>query len=63
MILEFTMTVECPAEKKDIHWDIKHIAKKNLWHVQDRRLASGVGTLYESLEDAVESVLLIEECK
>tara|TARA_R110002167_G_scaffold117533_1_gene293562 strand:- start:186 stop:359 length:174 start_codon:yes stop_codon:yes gene_type:complete len=57
------MTVECPAEKKDIHWDIKYIAKKNLWHVQDRRLASGVGTLYESLEDAVESVLLIEECK
>ena len=60
MILKFTMTVECPAEKKDIHWDILHIAIKNQWLVRDRRLASGVGTLYETLEDAVESVLLIE---
>jgi len=58
MINKFTMTIVCPATKEDIHLDFRSTGQG--WNVQDRRLASGVFTSHETLDDAVRYVLSFE---
>tara|TARA_R110001592_G_scaffold335494_1_gene620319 strand:- start:56 stop:277 length:222 start_codon:yes stop_codon:yes gene_type:complete len=58
-ITKFTITVICPVEKREIHFDIS-LLDNGGWLVCDRRLASGSGTIYGDLEGAVESVLSLE---
>ena len=57
-INKFTMTVICPVEKREIHFDISLLDKG--WSVYDRRLASGSFIIYNNLESAVESVLSLK---
>ena len=64
MIDKFTMTIICPSTKDYIHLDLRSTGQDNhSWTVQDRRLASGIFTRHESLDDAVRYVLSFEVIK
>ena len=62
MIDKFTVTVTCPVEKQDIHFDFTYLNKNHRWVVCDRRIASGAGTVYEAhnLDAAIKDILTIE---
>lgn len=58
---KFTMTIVFPSTKEDIHFHFRSTKQdSHSWRVQDRRLASGVFTQHESLDDAVRYVLSFE---
>lgn len=61
MINKFVITVECPVEKKDIHFDFSYLENKHKWIVSDRRVASGASSIYENhnLENALRDILNI----
>tara|TARA_R100000935_G_C2677305_1_gene101342 strand:+ start:23 stop:295 length:273 start_codon:yes stop_codon:yes gene_type:complete len=58
MINKFTITIECPATGKDIDFDIRR-TKDYDWHLYDRRIASGLFSIWSDWKDAVEHVLSI----
>ena len=58
MIKEFTITVKCPATNKYIYFDISQ-GKYGDWHLQDRRIVSGMFTSWNTFAIAVEQVLSI----
>lgn len=61
MINKFVITVKCPVEKKDIHFDFSYLENKHKWIVSDRRVASGASSIYENhnLENALRDILSI----
>ena len=61
MIDKFVITVECPVEKKDIHFDLSYLEHKHKWIVSDRTVASGASFIYEghNLQDAIVDILSI----
>ena len=61
MIDKFVITVKCPVENKDIHFDFSYLENKHKWIVSDRRIASGSSLMYEAhnLQDAVKDILSI----
>mgnify|MGYP005703862827 FL=1 len=58
---KFVITVKCPVEKKDIHFDFSYLENKHKWIVSDRRVASGASSIYENhnLENALRDILSI----
>ena len=61
MIDKFVITVKCPVENKDIHFDFSYLENKHKWIVSDRRVASGSSLVYEAhnLQDAIKDILYI----
>lgn len=61
MINKFVITVKCPVEKKDIHFDFSYLENKHKWIVSDRRVASGASSIYENhnLKNALKDILSI----
>ena len=61
MIDKFVITVKCPVENIDIHFDFSYLENKHKWIMSDRRVASGASFIYEghNLQDAIVDILSI----